>query len=70
MTGKTVIEHSHSSYFSYNLQLNTSKTLVDDFTINSDKFYTPIEVATALTFTVALFQVGNTRLAFKTQTCN
>lgn len=56
MTGKTVIEHSHSSYFSYNVQSNVSE-IYDDFTISSGKFYTPLEVVSALTFTVAIVQV-------------
>lgn len=55
MTGKTVLEHSHPSYFEGRaLQMNVS----DEVTVmNSEKFYTPAEVATAVTFVVAIYQV-------------
>lgn len=56
MTGKTVLEHSHSTHFENHMVHNLS---TDDIrVVSSEKFYTPIEVATAVTFVVALLQVN------------
>lgn len=58
MTGKTVLEHSHTPYFS---DQDGSNTTADDVMVTtSQHFYSPIEVATAVTFVVAIFQVNFT----------
>lgn len=53
MTGKAVLEHSHSSHFT-NPPVNNTAQLQYEVGGNG---YSPIEVATIVTFTVALFQV-------------
>lgn len=55
MTGKTVLEHSHPTYFETAIHMNAS----DEATTTAEKFYTPTEVATAVTFVVASFQVNH-----------
>lgn len=52
MTGKAVLEHSHPSFFSEDFSLNETS-----FNQTLDAFYSPSEVAAAVTFTVGLFQV-------------
>ncbi|XP_044259438.1 pendrin-like isoform X2 [Tribolium madens] len=56
MTGKAVLEHSDPSYFLKSSEINTTS---ENPVIESvhDR-YSPIEVATAVTFTVALFQLA------------
>lgn len=57
MTGKTVLEHSHSSHFDESgLHVNVSEEVA---VTTGEKFYTPTEVATAVTFVVAIFQVNH-----------
>lgn len=55
MTGKAVLEHSDPSYFLSNSQSNTTAYFVTEATIIG---YSPIQVATSVTITVAIFQVG------------
>lgn len=55
MTGKTVLEHSHPNHFQDTpTHINSSE---EEVIMTSEKFYTPIEVATAVTFIVAIYQV-------------
>lgn len=59
MTGKTVLEHSDPKYFAHNISqtmLNTTdmSTVIEPNQIS----YSPMQVATTVTFTVALFQVN------------
>lgn len=49
MTGKAVLEHSDPKYF------DPRKVPITNETVTTS--YTPIEVATAVTFTAAIFQV-------------
>lgn len=65
MTGTTVLEHSHSSNFEETeLQTNSSNEVTVTY---DEKFYTPTEVATAVTFVVAIYQVSYASLDVK---CN
>ncbi|RZC42192.1 solute carrier family 26 member 10 [Asbolus verrucosus] len=57
MTGKAVLEHSHPSFFSKKLEVNVSNENPHIASV-PDLYYSPIEVATAVTFTVALFQLA------------
>lgn len=52
MTGKAVLEHSHPSFF-----LEDSLSNATDFNQSLVSYYSPSQVATAVTFTVGIFQV-------------
>jgi solute carrier family 26 protein len=56
MTGKAVLEHSDPSFFSKRIEPNATDQ--NPIIESVHDLYSPIEVATAVTFTVALFQVG------------
>lgn len=58
MTGKAVLEHSHPSYFANQNSLNTTSIP----SLYEGNNYSPVEVATVVTFTVALFQVKDKSL--------
>lgn len=54
MTGKVVLDYSHPSFFLKTRQFNSSDSLSVGIPEN---FYSPYEIATAVTFCVAIFQV-------------
>lgn len=61
MTGKTVLEHSDPSYFEETeLQVNATDEVTT--VVNDAKSYTPTEVATAVTFCVAVYQVKTLKI--------
>lgn len=55
MTGKVVLEHSDPSYFSSDLPV--TNITIENVAIPGVS-YTPIQVATTVTFMVAIFQVS------------
>jgi solute carrier family 26 protein len=56
MTGKAVLEHSDPSFFSKRIEPNATDQ--NPIIESVHDLYSPIEVATAVTFTVALFQLA------------
>lgn len=56
MTGKVVLEHSDPKFFQKTLEGNYSNE--NPVVQSVHQYYEPIQVATAVTFTVALFQVS------------
>ena len=57
MTGKAVLEHSDPSFLTKSAKVNATS---ENPAIQSvGDLYSPVEVATAVTFTVALFQVSD-----------
>lgn len=55
MTGKVVLEHSHPPKANVNTLTNLNESL-SSFQVDQQP-YTPIQVATTVTFLVAIFQV-------------
>lgn len=65
MTGKVVLEHSHSQEANHNILSNSTESL-SPFQVERLSYYTPIQVATTVTFLVAIFQVRIKKLITKT----
>lgn len=58
MTGKAVLEHSHPEHLVEEHKVNVSEGVT---ITTGERYYAPTEVATAVTFVVAVYQVNNRR---------
>lgn len=58
MTGKAVLEHSDPSYFARSIDMNVTDSNFDKPAMKLvQPGYSPVQVATAVTFVVAIVQV-------------